>query len=315
MCVAADSTGVGMRKLLVSAKGQEGDDGRSIWEGGYNLVLGAVERTMSEYSKSLWQKECVCPTCIATQNVRKAGVWDFDSINDVMNKGDGKKRCCMGHNVNTRLLVGGMREKNNDNFDQLEKRNVSVGTPVRDILGGVVLVGLWDGKTGKIVRAGTGFVVDSKRGLIVTASHVLINMEGSSDCEFGEHYYGLKKGRAVIGVIPQTKTDQNLPSRPTAVLRYFAEIVATDVHNMDACVLRITTRLEEDAEGDGDHCGNQAEIPLVKKKHFKKQCLKQLNVTETCAIEEPVKIIGYNQGGEGIFRPGLHLNRVACFAK
>jgi hypothetical protein len=33
-CVASESLGVGMRKLIISARGQAGDNGSKIWAGG-----------------------------------------------------------------------------------------------------------------------------------------------------------------------------------------------------------------------------------------------------------------------------------------
>merc|ERR1712134_78565 len=57
---------------------------------------------------------------------------------------------------------------------------------------------------------------------------------------FGIPYRGLKNASAIIGIIPTGgKSDT------TAVFRYFAEIVAYDIHNMDACVLKIKSRLEK----------------------------------------------------------------------
>lgn len=35
MCVAGDAMTIGTRRLVVSAKGQQGDGGRKIWKGGY----------------------------------------------------------------------------------------------------------------------------------------------------------------------------------------------------------------------------------------------------------------------------------------
>eukprot|EP00957_Ditylum_brightwellii_P085282 6486216-Ditylum_brightwellii.AAC.1 len=79
-------------------------------------------------------------------------------------------RCQCGHLVDAILLTGF--------FDHQQKRNVSAQSkladgepivPVTDLLGAVVLVGLWDEKSKKVIRAGSGFIVDKKRGLIVTA--------------------------------------------------------------------------------------------------------------------------------------------------
>jgi len=189
--------------------------------------------------------------------------------------------------------------------------------PVKDLIGSVVLVALWDGKQKKILRVGSGFVVDNKRGLIVTASHTLIRMEGEG--LFGEYYYGSKSAKALIGVIPKPQDSENndpevSQKASTAVFRYFAEIVADDVDNMDACVLKIKTKLEKDIEDDCDIASVQ-ENPLLDKKDFKKEKISKLPVTIQAEVEEEVRVLGFNQGGEGLFTPGSTLNRVVDFAK
>jgi hypothetical protein len=159
--------------------------------------------------------------------------------------------------------------------------------------------------------------VDNKRGLIVTASHTLIRMEGEG--AFGEYYYGSKNAKALIGLIPQNAGNNNDdPEGPqktsTAVFKYFAEIVSDDVDNMDACVLKIKTKLEKDIE---ENCEISAvhEIPLLDKKDIKREKIPKLPVTTQCEVEEEVRVLGFNQGGEGLFNPGSTLNRVVDFAK
>lgn len=93
--------------------------------------------------------------------------------------------------------------------------------------------------------------MDKKLGLIVTAGHILFNMKEGR--EFGAPYYGLQDAKVVIGVIPDGNDGHD------AVFRYFADIVAEDIHNVDACVLRITTRLVEDVNDVGS-CADQAEV-------------------------------------------------------
>ena len=128
---------------------------------------------------------------------------------------------------------------------------------VQAIKSAVVVVGLWDGKTRKVVRVGSGFIADKKRGLIVTAAHTLINIWGDRNFTYGENYYGLARGKVVVGVIPNDEED----GLNTAIFRYFAKIVAKDRHlrdnecHVDACVLQISTRMENDVGGDGRHPG------------------------------------------------------------
>ena len=68
--------------------------------------------------------------------------------------------------------------------ESLSDRRLLTGDPilpVTELLRGVVVVGLYDGNVDKIVRVGTGFIADKKRGLIVTASHTLMNIWGGLD--------------------------------------------------------------------------------------------------------------------------------------
>merc|ERR1711935_806207 len=192
--------------------------------------------------------------------------------------------------------------------------------PINDILRSVVVVGLWDGKTRKIIRVGSGFIADKKRGLIVTASHTLMNIWGEKSTPFGESYYGMPQGKVAIGIISRKKGVEE--SGTEAIFRYFAKIVVKDPKieegtcHLDACVLRITTRMENDIGGNGEGCGDQIEHLLLNNPHaLKQEKLQQLKITDKCELDEPVRIIGYNQGGEGLMGPGVSLNRYVDFAR
>ena len=106
---------------------------------------------------------------------------------------------------------------------------------VSDLLKAVVIVGIWDEKAQRIIRAGSGFIVDRKRGFVVTAAHTLMDRENWREV----------KGKIVIGVIPKDRSSND----PVAVYRYFARILAKDpsindtgVCTLDACILQIQTR-------------------------------------------------------------------------
>jgi hypothetical protein len=108
----------------------------------------------------------------------------------------------------------------------------------------------------------------------------------------------------VIGIIPEGSNGE------TAVFRYFAEIVADDIHAVDACVLKITTRMEHDVDNDA-LVGEQPETVV----DFQKELLPSLRITKRYELEETVRILGFNQGGEGLLEQGKHVNRSADFAK
>ncbi|KAL7579107.1 hypothetical protein ACA910_019138 [Epithemia clementina (nom. ined.)] len=320
LCVGSDYMAVGTRRIIVSGRGQSGNGGVKIWKGGYLLVCKCVTRVMAGYGGLEYEIQSFCPDCLAKKSVSEASWWDFTAVRAAVNNEECTIRCHHhGHVVDTRYVAGPV--------DHLKRHNppapASEPDPVsvEEMLGAVVLVGLWDGKTRKVVRAGSGFIVDRKRGLIVTAAHTLMHISGDSKYPFGEDYYGLQQGKVVIGVIPENE-DVRSKKMGMAVFRYFAKIVAKDSSfqhgecHLDACVLRITTRMENDVNGNGEECGDQPEILLLNnEKAFRAENLKVLKISEKCELEEHVRIIGFNQGGEGLLGPGQCLNRFADFAR
>merc|ERR1711937_296188 len=98
----------------------------------------------------------------------------------------------------------------------------------------VVLVVLWDEDSKGICSVGSGFFVDKKLGLIMTAKHVLFNFENWENT--GQPYFGLRNAKVIVGVIPDEEKNHS------AVFRYFAEIVSDSGDSVDACVIRLKTR-------------------------------------------------------------------------
>ena len=319
LCVGSEYMSAGMRRLVTCGKGQEGDGGRKIWMGGYLIVCKAVQRVMDEYGGLEYEKQGFCPDCLAKKAVGEASSWDFTAVRAAVKNGESTIRCRHGHRVDIRLVAGPV-----DTAEAEKPRGLGSGSdpivPINDLLRGVVVVGLWDGKSKKVLRVGSGFIADKKRGLIVTASHTLMNIWGDKSYPFGENYYGLRQGKVVIGVIPREKGEE---TGTEAVFRYYAKIVAKDpsidqrgVCHLDACVLRITTRMENDIGGDGAGCENEIEKLLLNNPHaLKQEKLHPLKITDKCELDEQVRIVGYNQGGEGLLGPGVSLNRYVDFAR
>ena len=321
LCVGSDYMGVGMRRLIICGRGPEGDGGRKIWKGGYLLACKCVRRVMEGYGGLEFEEHGFCPECLAKRSINEASSWETTAIRTAVKNSEAKIRCQHGHRVDTRCVAGPVDHLLKLKFGSQDADPDPV-VPVRSLLGAVVVVGLWDGKTRKVVRVGSGFVVDRRRGLIVTASHTLMNIWGDRNYPFGENYYGLRQGKVVIGVIPKENESESSHGRDQAVFRYFAKIVAKDPSmekgecHIDACVLRITTRLEKDVGGDGEGCGDQPEkLLLGNEQAFKDEKLQALKLCENVELEEQVRILGYNQGGEGLLGPGENLNRFVDFAR
>ena len=208
----------------------------------------------------------------------------------------------MGHKVDRNLISGTFPDTTESGvggkMGNVDKK------PVKDLFPSVVVVGLWNHERTRIENVGSGFIANKKLGLIVTAGHILFDMDKGSG--FGAPYKGLGNASAIIGVIPSGKKNNT-----TAIFRYFAEIVAHDIHNMDACILKITSRLENDVHNH-TLIGNEPTRPL---ESIQDESLSSLKITSRYEIEQAVRIIGFNQGGEGRLEIGKHVNRTSDFAK
>jgi len=174
---------------------------------------------------------------------------------------------------------------------------------IKKALPSSVLIGAWDPGTNSVVYAGSGYIVDGKRGLVVTAAHVLFNFDRSKGP------FGAKHGeRAVVGIIPDR-------GGCSAVFRYFAEIVAEEIHQVDACVLRIVSRMEEDIDHKEDFAAiKQRERPFDSIT-IQREGLRSLKMAKRCELGEHVRIVGYNQGGEGRLEKGKHISHAVEFVQ
>ena len=294
LSVAMSSSTPGTRRFVVSARGQSGGGGRNIWEGGYRSVLSTLDAALSELGGIDHSQETICPDCLASQHPSRAATWTKDSLSRIIASDEAHALCSNGHRVETALLCG-LEPTNSLHAptDEIRMLNRSVSS-VNSHLGSVVLVGLYDECTHTVTRVGSGFVADAKRGLVVTAAHVVMDITSASS--------GHRRScKAVIGVLPSSD-----PS--AAVYRYFAELLLEDARTVDACVLRITTKFEQDVSAI-EECGSQPEIPIANNMATLKAELQPLKMTSTREIGEDIRILGYSQSGEGILPRGGHINR------
>jgi GTPase SAR1 family protein len=336
-CIASDSMAVGSQRLILSARGEAGASGRKIWCGGYRAVLRTVGLVIkSEYRGLAYEHQTICPECLAKRPYSKAEYWNCDKLCPIAKKGTDTIRCKQGHYVDIRLVTGTLCPVKKIPTPPVEslpleripssiKITSGADVPVANIIQAVVLVGLWDGskKVRRITHVGSGFIVDKKRGLIVTAAHTLINIGNTRDkTDFGKDVFGKNAGRIVIGVIPRSK-NQDEVTDTGAVFRYFARILVKDETmllrhycKVDVCVLQIMSKMEKD-ELHGVDLDEQPEIVLRHNEDLmKKEKLLSLKVSQhPCELEENIKILGYEQGGDGIMPPGARINRFCAFGK
>ena len=300
LCVAMSSAAPGTRRLVVSAKGQSGGGGRNIWEGGYRSVLSTLNAALSELGGIDQSQETICPDCLASQHPSRAATWSNDSLRRLIASNEAHALCSNGHRVETALLcglepTGSLHAATDEN--RMLNRSVS---SVNSHLGSVVLVGLYDERTHAVTRVGSGFVADAKRGLVMTAAHVVTDITSASSSH-------RRSCKAVIGVLPSSD-----PS--AAVYRYFAELLVEDARTIDACVLKITTKFEQDISAI-EECGSQPEIPVANNATMLRAELQPLRLTSTREIGEDIRILGYSQSGEGILPRGGHINRSPDLAR
>lgn len=297
--VASDVMRPCMQRVVVSGKGQAGRHGHKLWKGGYKLVLDAVRDSLENMPNL--DSQAICPECLATGNPRIASTWSWDVVLAAALSGNPHVICLRGHRVNSNLICGTCQDRKTAPFmDQQSLLRATKSVNIKEALPSVVLVGVWDPNTKSVVSMGSGFIVDKKTGLIVTAGHVLFNLESGNEA-FGKPYFGCKNARAIIGVIP-TKDGK------TATFRYFAEIVAHDVHNVDACVLQIRSRMEKDVDDkEGIGTLNQRE-KIIGTDKMMSEDLRSLKLTKHFDIAESVRLLGYSQEGEGIFEEGKHIS-------
>lgn len=271
------------------------------------VVKKGVHHVMSEYGGLELERQAICPQCLAKKPISQASLWAHSTL-EAHHAGNNQViRCRYGHSVDIRLLWGSSSRSSSDVETQLLAGEADI--PVSGLLKAVVIVGVWDEDAQQIIMAGSGFIVDKKRGLIVTAGHTLMDRLTWREI----------KGKIVIGIIPKNSNQDN----PVAVYRYFARIIAKDhsinesgVCKLDACILQITTRMENDVLESGREIGEQPETLLMNSPEaMKLQGFDQLNVSYKFELDEAVRILGFNQGGEGLIGPGEELNRCADFAR
>jgi hypothetical protein len=297
LSVALRSTPLGQRRFVVSARGQSGGGGRNIWEGGYRSILSVLDATFSEFGKVGPSKETICPDCLASHHPSRAATWTNDSLGSIVLRGEAHSLCSNGHQVETALLCGiSSTDPNHDQATDLRTLSRSVSS-TSSHLSSVVLVGQYDEHHHTVTRIGSGFIADAKRGLVITAAHVLMNMNSAHS-----------GSKAVIGIIPSSG------DASAAIYRYYAELLVKDASNVDACVLRITTRFEQDVTAI-EECANQPEIPVANNMVALLSDLKQLKMTSAREMGEDIRILGFSQGNEGILPRDGHVNRSPDLAR
>jgi len=300
ICVGATYLGGSKQSLIVSAKGEEGRGAEVIWSGGYDLISTAVKQAIETYSGSRFDRYFFCPSCLARQqNLRDTRAWSEKALRRALEGGETEVSCDSRHTEQIQLILG---QTSFDSGGVLRSRTLAVAPDVRadELMPGVVMVGLFDEQrlSEKIRRVGSGFIVDAERRLIVTAAHTLMKLWGQEN--FGSDNDGIEGAKVVIGVVPGSRRQDG--TYPPAVFRYFAKIVKKDMNlergesHVDACVLQITSRFDNDVDGNGDFCSQEISTNLLLEPEARNaQNLTQLDMTIMSQVGESIRILGFDQ--------------------
>jgi hypothetical protein len=329
-CVGANGMRDTDQKLIVCGKGFGGNNGEKIWKFGYEVIRKSLERVVSKWTKREDEivREVACPDCLLTKDPNDASLWFEDYI---LKHGDEMVLCKNPgnvHRVNPKLLRGEFLCGDDDDDHSVGTVQTAYSaishftaysaishfaamshhadrTPSRsieDVLPSIVLVGLWDTTLHTITYTGSGFIACKKRGLVITAGHVYYELQSSA--EVGKIFHGIKDAQAVIGVLDDTKRN--------AVFTYTAVVEQHDLEKVDACVLRITSKFEKPVSAHD--CKLSFPQPTVYPFQSRTEGFQQLDLQDKFELESPVRIIGYNQEGEGLVREGGSIDHNPCFA-
>jgi len=280
-------------KLVVSAKGNIAHDCDIIWTLGYRNILDSIEEVVKAALGVKTEREVSCPGCMSKSDPCKANVWKVDS-NLIYEQTDPTMLCSSGHIVSTKMIYGYCSSP----YSSIANTCFMDHTPgiiTEELLGAVVLVGLWDTIKECIVKVGSGFIADRSAGLVMTAGHIFYNLEG------------YKNARAVIGTIHKSNEGD------TAFFTYSAAIMTQDVTNVDAIVLRIITKFKDPVQCPSFSLKLQSESPIYCGK-FKCEKTKSLKLMKP-RIDEWIRIIGFIQLGGGIHEQGQTINHTPSVTK
>eukprot|EP00979_Chaetoceros_neogracilis_P010855 scaffold2612_cov267-Chaetoceros_neogracile.AAC.48 len=328
-CVGVDGMRDTDQKLIICGKGFVGNNGEKIWKFGYDIIRKSLERVVSKWTKrkSKILREIACPDCLLTKNPADASLWPEDHI---LKHGDEMVLCSNPanvHRVNPKLLRGDFLCDDDDcsvatthtaysaishftaysaisNYTAMSHTgDLTPSRSIEDLLPSIVLVGVWDKKEGTIKFIGSGFIADKNRGLVITAGHIFYEL--NSGVEVGKIFHNLPDATAVVAVLDKAKRN--------AIFTYTADIVTHDLGKVDACVLRLKSKFERPVAVP------DTKLPYPQPLVFgplkpKFEDLQQLVLQDKFELESSVRIIGYNQEGEGIVRQGAQIDHNPCFA-
>lgn len=308
-CAAAKDMSFGEKKLIVSAQGDAQDDGISIWKLGYEIVVENVQKVICNFFDSPVKREVVCPDCFISRKPSSANQWNLQAV---LERGNENMICCNGHRVPPSLLSGVDLNQSSDasiDSDYSETTYIDPRKRTVELIPSLVMVALLDEEHNKIISVGSGFVVDRRKGLIITARHIIFDMNGGG---IGNKFFGVKKPKIVIGVVKPSSVSKSMKQdSQLAMFQYFAQLVISE-SCVDACVLRITTKLKKPI---GDELAEIAVQPEGIIRSMKPEKLQELKLCEDCQLEERIRCIGFPQDEKVCNEDVLSIDRSVFVSK
>merc|ERR1712032_39588 len=110
-CVATSSMGGVMKRLIVCGKGQVGNHGRKLWNGGYRQILDSVKVSLANFKLPNVDRQVVCPECLAQTHASVANIWSWDSVRSATMGRQTDIICMSGHRVDANLLCGTVKQE------------------------------------------------------------------------------------------------------------------------------------------------------------------------------------------------------------
>lgn len=220
----------------------------------------------------------------------------------------------------------GNKQKEADKDDNTKTRKKAM----KNIVSSVVLVGKLNVQSQAVEDVATGFFVDSKRGLIMTALHTFCNMEklgngdhdgddattvsstftdisSSSNLMSSNLDVDMKGFQVIVGIITQ-KEDDRASGGDEAKFMYTAEIIAAGSKGVDACLLRITGNVSASCWNDCSSLSyTTPEQESMQRKNIRSLEILQpfrqmvdLKLQTSCEVEDQISLIGFDQDGDGL---------------
>lgn len=103
ICIAPDEMKFYQKRIILSAKGSSVNGIDNILNGGYLMTAMAVETTLASYSELRYERQFVCPCCLASHRIQEAETMNYDYVRSLSETE--VVQCAKGHIIPKELLI------------------------------------------------------------------------------------------------------------------------------------------------------------------------------------------------------------------